>query len=59
MNRHISFYKIKTVYLQGFWKKSVYLKYFGNQFKTVYLERSALLEAIHVSQGGYEEMLTD
>ena len=30
--------KSKTVYLQGFWPKSVYLKCFGNQLKTVYLQ---------------------
>ena len=29
--------KSKTLYLQGFWPKSVYLKCFGNQLKTVYL----------------------
>ena len=37
--------KSKTVYLQGFWPKSVYLKCFGNQLKTVYL------------QGPYEALL--
>ena len=30
--------KSKTVYLQGFWPKSVYLKCFGNQLKTVHLQ---------------------
>ena len=30
--------KWKTVYLQGFWPKSMYLKCFGNQLKTVYLQ---------------------
>ena len=36
---HIFFTKkSKTVYLQGFWPKSVYLKCFGNQLKTVYLQ---------------------
>ena len=30
--------KSKTVYLQGFWPKSVYLKCFVNQLKTVYLQ---------------------
>ena len=29
--------KIKAVYLQGFWPKTVYLKCFGIQLKTVYL----------------------
>ena len=29
----------KTMYLQGFWPKSLYLKCFGNQLKTVYLQR--------------------
>ena len=28
----------KTVYLQGFWPKSVYLKCFGIQLKTMYLQ---------------------
>ena len=28
----------KTVHLQGFWPKSVYLKRFGTQLKTVYLQ---------------------
>ena len=28
----------KTVHLQGFWPKTVYLKCFGNQLKTVYLQ---------------------
>ena len=31
------FFESKTVYLQGFWPKSVYLKWFGIQLKTVYL----------------------
>ena len=30
--------KSKAVYLQGFWPKSVYLKCFWNQLKTVYLQ---------------------
>ena len=39
MNGHNFFTKkSKTVYLQGFWPKSVYLKCFGNQLKTVYLQ---------------------
>jgi hypothetical protein len=29
---------IKTVHLQGFWPKTVYLKCFGTQLKTVYLQ---------------------
>ena len=29
---------IKTVHLQGFWQKTVYLKCFGIQFKTVHLQ---------------------
>jgi hypothetical protein len=37
MNGHNVFFKSKTVYLQGFWPKSVYLKCFGIQLKTVYL----------------------
>ena len=31
-------YLQKTVHLQGFWPKTVYLKCFGNQLKTVYLQ---------------------
>ena len=39
MKVHIFFTKkSKTVYLQGFWPKSVYLKCFGNQLKTVHLQ---------------------
>ena len=30
--------KLKTVHLQGFLSKTVYLKCFGNQLKTVYLQ---------------------
>ena len=30
--------KSKTVYLQGFWLKSVYLKCYGIKIKTVYLQ---------------------
>ena len=41
--------KWKTVYLQGFWPKSVYLKCFGNQLKTVYVSpRSVLLKAVYL-----------
>jgi hypothetical protein len=38
--------KWKTVYIQGFWPKSVYLKCFGNQLKTVYLQ--VLLKAVYL-----------
>ena len=37
-NCHIFFMKMKTVYLQGFCPKTVYLKCFGIQLKTVYLQ---------------------
>ena len=39
MNMTSHFYfELKTVHLQGFWPKTVYLKCFGIQLKTVYLQ---------------------
>ena len=39
MNGHIFLpMNKKNVFLQGFWPKSVYLKCFGNQLYTVYLQ---------------------
>ena len=40
--------KLKTVHLQGFWPKSVYLKCFGNQLKNRVSPRSVLLEAVYL-----------